>query len=365
MVAAKDLDRYRLEMFALIARLNDGHANLWSSVAARPPHGDCQIPVRLRFIEGKAVVVGYTHAERGPATGLKVGDAIAALDGVPIERLIEPWKPYYSASNDAGRMRAIMSVLTQGASGPVKVSAVRSGTPVELVTERRPIGELDLRTVRTTDLPGPAFRRLSPEVAYLKLSAVKEAEIPEYLRSAEGSKGWIVDIRNYPAEFVVFSLGGHFVSQPKPFVSFTFGDLANPGAFVWSDAPLELPPIAPRYSGKVVVLVDETTLSQAEYTAMAFRVSPNAIVVGSTTVGADGNVSTVVLPGGLKSLISGIGVFTPDRKPTQRVGIVPDIEARPSIAGVREGRDEVLEAAIRQIVGPEVPDAKIREIAKP
>jgi C-terminal processing protease CtpA/Prc len=365
MVAAKDLDRYKLEMFALIARLNDSHANLWASVAARPPRGDCQIPVRLRFVEGKAVVVGYTHAERGPATGLKVGDAIAALDGVPIERLIEAWKPYYSASNDAGRMRVIAGVLTQGASGPVKVSAVRSGTPVELVTERRPIAELDVRSARTNDLPGPAFRRLSPDVAYLKLSAVKEAEIPEYLRSAEGSKGWIVDIRNYPAEFVVFTLGGHFVSEPRPFVTFTFGDLTNPGAFAWSDAPLELPPIAPRYPGKIVVLVDETSLSQAEYTAMAFRAAPNAIVLGSTTAGADGNVSTVLLPGGLKSLISGIGVFTPDKKPTQRVGIVPDIEMRPSIAGVREGRDEVLEAAIRQIVGPDVPETKIREVAKP
>jgi C-terminal processing protease CtpA/Prc len=98
---------------------------------------------------------------------------------------------------------------------------------------------------------------------------------------------------------------------------------------------------------------------------MALRAGPGAIVVGSTTAGADGNVSTVPLPGGLQSWISGIGVFYPDRKPTQRVGIVPDIEARPTIAGIREGRDEVLETAVRQIVGPSVPELKVREIAKP
>lgn len=365
LVAAKDVDRYRLEMLALISRLNDGHANLWSSLAVRPPRGDCQIPVRLRFVDGKAVVVGYTHAERGPATGLKAGDAILALDGVLIDRLIVDWKPYYSASNDAGRMRAIMGALTQGACGMVKVSAMRSGTPVELATERRPNAELDFRAGNDNDIPGPAFRRLSPDVVYLKLSAVKEAEIPDYLQGAAGSKGWIVDIRNYPAEFVVFSLGGHFVSEPTPFVRFTIGDTANPGAFAWSDPPLVLPPIEPRYPGKVVVLVDETSMSQAEYTAMALRAAPNAIVVGSATVGADGNVSTVPLPGGLRSLISGIGVFYPNKKPTQRVGIVPDVEVRPSIAGVREGRDEVLEAAVRQIVGSDLPDTKIREIAKP
>jgi C-terminal processing protease CtpA/Prc len=56
-------------------------------------------------------------------------------------------------------------------------------------------------------------------------------------------------------------------------------------------------------------LIDEVSVSQAEYTSMAFRAAPNATVVGSTTAGADGNVSPIPLPGGLRSMISGIGVF--------------------------------------------------------
>jgi len=364
MVAANDVDQYRLQMLAVISRLNDAHANLWRSLAARPPRGECQIPVRLRFVEGKAVVVGDTNPEPGRATGLKPGDTILELDGVPIDKLIEPWKPYYSASNDAGRMAAIMSSLTRGACGGAKVRVLRAdAAPFELTTERRRAPQGGAGTAN--DLPGPAFRRLSPEVAYLKLSAVKMAEIPEYLKGAEGSKGWVIDIRNYPAEFVVFALGGHFVSATTLFARFTTGDTKNPGAFAWTDPPLAQSPIEPHYPGKVVVLVDETSISQAEYTAMAFRSSPSAIVVGSTTVGADGNVSRVPLPGGLQTLISGIGVFYPDKRPTQRVGIVPDIEVHPTIAGIREGRDEVLEAAVRQIVGPGVPEATIRKIAKP
>jgi len=115
----------------------------------------------------------------------------------------------------------------------------------------------------------------------------------------------------------------------------------------------------------VVILVDETSLSQAEYTAMAFRSAPGAVVVGSTTAGADGNVSPIPLPGGFQTMVSGIGVFYPDKRPTQRVGIVPDIAVTPTIAGIRAGRDEVLEAAIRQIVGPEVPLDQIESMAKP
>jgi len=97
---------------------------------------------------------------------------------------------------------------------------------------------------------------------------------------------------------------------------------------------------------------------------MALRASPDAVVLGSTTAGADGNVSAVPLPGGLTSPISGIGVFYPDKKPTQRIGIVPDTEVRPTIAGIREGRDEVLEAALREILGSAVPEERVGEFAR-
>ena len=114
-----------------------------------------------------------------------------------------------------------------------------------------------------------------------------------------------------------------------------------------------------------MVLVDEVTISQAEYTAMAFHAAPDAVVVGSTTRGTDGNVSTLALPGGIRTVISGLGVFYPDRRPTQRVGIVPDIHSAPTVEGVREGRDEVLEQALFEILGPEADEDEIRTLATP
>ena len=41
---------------------------------------------------------------------------------------------------------------------------------------------------------------------------------------------------------------------------------------------------------------------------------------------------------------------------------MPDIELRPTVAGIREGRDELLEEAIRQILGREVPAAEMRKM---
>ena len=98
-----------------------------------------------------------------------------------------------------------------------------------------------------------------------------------------------------------------------------------------------------------MVLVNENSQSQAEYTAMAFHSVKNSTIVGSTTAGADGNVSTILLPGGLRSMISGIGIYYPNGKETQRVGIVPDIVVKPTINGIKNGKDEVLERAIKVI----------------
>ena len=60
-------------------------------------------------------------------------------------------------------------------------------------------------------------------------------------------------------------------------------------------------------------------------------------------------MSILPLPGGVVSRFSGLGVFYPDGSPTQRIGIVPDVVATPTIDGVREGRDDVLEAALREL----------------
>ena len=189
---------------------------------------------------------------------------------------------------------------------------------------------------------------------------MKEAECTHYIEEAAGTKGLIIDIRNYPSEFVVFALGAHLVEKETEFVRFTEGDLVNPGAFHWTK-PLSLSPERPQYAEKIVILVDESSMSQAEYTSMAFRSAHGAIVIGSTTSGADGNVSPFALPGGLHTMISGIGVFYPDKTATQRIGIKPSIEARPTVAGIRAGRDEVLEEALRQILGRRCPHQKSRK----
>ena len=362
---ARNMEQYQLEMIALIAKITDTHANLlsWTALPPTPPAGACQLPVVTRFVEDRAVVSGYSEPAAGPATGLKIGDVIETLDSVPVQELVDKWVPYYPASNQAARLRNIARNLTRGDCTTVRAGIRRGSSVTTVSAERMPLGKLDQQAGVTHDLAGETFRLLSDDVAYLKLSPVKANEVAGYIARAKNTKGLVIDIRNYPSEFVVFTLGSLLQERATPFVRFTRGDLQNPGAFHWGD-PLMLSPAQPHYSGKVVILVDEGTQSSAEYTAMAFRSSPHALVVGSTTAGADGNVSEIPLPGGQRSMISGIGVFYPDKKPTQRIGIIPDVEVKPTVAGIRAGRDEVLEEALRRILGAQTPESEIQKLYK-
>jgi len=137
--------------------------------------------------------------------------------------------------------------------------------------------------------------------------------------------------------------------EKTPFVKFTSGSIENPGRFSYINSISAGMKNFGYYKGKVVIIVNEISQSSAEFHSMAYKVHPNATVIGSTTAGADGNVSQILLPGGISTMISGIGVYYPDGKETQRIGIVPDIEVKPTIDGVRAGKDEILEKAIEVI----------------
>ena len=361
---AKSTEEYQLELMRVIARAHDTHANLWSSLGVRPPVGDCRLPVEPRFIEGQAVVVASIDAAAAQASRLSIGDVIESIDGTPVETLVDRWTPFYATSNDAARARDIARSMTRGDCGDVKLSIRRGAQQMDITAHRvtPPSRQAVHAIVGAHDHAGPAFRLLSPDVAYLKISSLKKADVDADLEAAKGTKALVIDLRNYPSDFPLFDLGNRLVDKDTPFASFTVGDAANPGAFHWG--PTEsLTPKVPRYAGKVAVLVDEVTQSSAEYHSMAFRAA-GAVIVGSTTAGADGDVSPIPLPGGYNSMISGIGVFYPDKRPTQRIGVVPDIEARPTIAGIRAGRDEVLEAALRSVLGAGVPAAEIERLAR-
>jgi C-terminal processing protease CtpA/Prc len=276
------------------------------------------------------------------------------LAGTAVAELVAQRLPETGASNRAAQLNTIALNLLYCATPEVKVDVVRAGQPLRLVVPAVPVG-----TVPPVQ-PAPAdsmYRFLTPEIGYIDMARITPAKVPAIMQAFAHTKGIIVDQRNYPGSFVATYLPAFFLTQPVVFAQFTRYDPTYPGRFLWEPADT-LQPIAATaykpvgwtpYPGRVVVLVNEVSRSQAEFTAMAFQATPQGTLLGSQTAGADGNSTRITLPGGLNTLLTGIGAYYPGGQETQRVGLKIDVPVRPTIAGLRDGRDELRDRAIELI----------------
>lgn len=339
---------YKLAVLSLIAHVQDTHANIWSQDSVLSAYrGKNYSAILLSFIEDKVVVTGNRIEELGRQTGLKQGDVIESVDGKPIAALLKERLPFTPASNYSTQLRDFTRDLLCSNDTAVTVTYSRDSNLMTATIRCYSPNQVTLPS--RMQRKDTCFRLLTPDIAYLYLGNIKNEYLPKLMPEVLKTKGLIIDLRCYPSEFMVFTLGTYLLAEPTPFVKFARPNLETPGLFTFTN-PLKVGRYnSDYYKGKVVVLVNELTQSQAEYTAMAFRAAPDAKVIGSTTSGADGNVSEIFLPGGIRTLISGIGVYYPDGRETQRIGIIPDIEVKPTIKGIAEGRDEVLEKAIELI----------------
>jgi C-terminal processing protease CtpA/Prc len=109
------------------------------------------------------------------------------------------------------------------------------------------------------------------------------------------------------------------------------------------------PSATPRYKGRVVMLIDERTVSQGEHTAMLLESVTDVIYIGSNSAGTNGDVTNVLLPGNIMAAFSGYAVKRYSGARLHPTGIAPHVEAKPTLSGVRQGRDEVLEAAVHYL----------------
>jgi len=347
--AKTELD-YEFDAVELIGDIQDTHANLWGgNDKMRDWKGQNYAPVRVQFVENQLVITDYYNPEMQSDVGLKIGDVITKINGVSIEKIIQERAKYYPASNEPTRLRDISLDILRSNAQNIEIEYFSTDAQKKTKSLKLyPQDQLDYYYwFRKTD--ETSYKILDNNIGYVTLGSIKNGDAEKIREAFKNTNGIIIDIRNYPSAFVPFTLGSYFISSDTPFVKFTSGNVNNPGEFTFGN-DLKLRKLGDTYKGKVIVLVNELTQSSAEYHSMAFRAGNNTTIVGSTTAGADGNVSVIMLPGGLRTMISGIGVNYPNGQETQRVGIIPDIVSKPTIEGVRNGEDEVLDKAIELIL---------------
>lgn len=343
---AKDKLQYKKAVLELIARIHDSHAGMSSRDSImRSYFGALQVPVYITFMDNKAVVTG--HIGPPAVTGLKPGDIIEKINDRSVADLVKERMPTASGSNPTAQLRYIANFLLRTNEKEVTLIYLRNGQQGSEKVRTVSV-EAVLKIMEETK-KDTCFKWLQPDIAYLFPGNLTNEMATQIMPQVEHAKGLIVDLRCYPREFVVYTLCNYLYPKRKAFAKFTYCSMITPGCFSFFPEAMAGQKNANAFKGKLIILVNEETISQAEFTTMALRAVPGAVVIGSTTLAADGDVSTVLLPGGIHSWISGIGVYHANGEETQGVGIVPDIQLRPGVKDIQEGRDVLLEKAVEVI----------------
>ena len=345
-INASDAAAYHLAVCELTASINDTHA-VTSSPTLSAYWGQSILPFQVRFIESQTVVTRVFDRFIGGAD-VRPGDVVTTVNDVSTADLRERLRKYMTASNEGSLQRNLNTyVLRARASGAFAIRIMRGG-----VTRQVTVTGISLSAwsseAAALDAAQPKWRMLPGNVGYVNMGLLQTADVTAMMNELRNTRAIVFDVRNYP-NGTMYLIAERLNPARREFVKFTEPRYDRPGVFNWTDA-YSAGPTAPTnnyYRGRVIMLGDDRTQSHAEFTMMALRTAPDVVVLGSPTSGADGNVSRITLPGGLTTYFSGIGVFYPDGAPTQRVGIVPDIFVEPTIRGIANGVDEVLERALQ------------------
>jgi hypothetical protein len=343
LLSAKNAREYHLAVAAMVAQVGDSHATAGSQVLT-DVWGTALPPVSLRPVEGRAVVVGVD--EEAQRSGVSVGDVIDSVDGQPAADRLSYLSRYISASSKGALERDAVSRLPRGPDGSVAhiVISKADGSRRDVRLERRP------RSTSLWQAPadGQSVKLLSDGVGYIDLGRLLPHEVAGAFATVAHTKGLIFDMRGYPndtrhlvAERLVSSSGdlrGGTIAFPVAL---------EPGTATETrlDVATTVRGSEATYRGKTVMLIDDRAQSQSEATAVLLKAAAGTVMIGTPTTGALGEGSNFTVPGGIVIGLTGTSVAVNGRY-VQRVGVQPDIVVAPTIAGIRAGRDEVLDRAV-------------------
>jgi hypothetical protein len=323
----------------LVAALHDGHGSAPYWV---PPSG--ALPLAWDWVEGRLVITNM-----GPGTeGIARGDVVTAIDGVPAGEALAARMALFSGSAQWTRVRGLADLLTGSPNQAVALTVTGgdgSSHAVRLAyRETRP-------DARIAELRPEPIAELAPNILYVDLDRVTEDQYRARLADIAHAHGLIFDLRGYPRmppEFLT-----HLSDRPVRSAIFAAPTYRRPdrqGA-AYGDGSWNMPPQAPRFTSNFVFVTNGGAISYAESVLGVIANNHLGDIVGEPSAGANGNNTLFSLPGGYAVTWTGMRVINRDGSQHHLIGVRPTIPVHRTLAGVRAGRDELLERALAVVRG--------------
>ena len=326
-------EQFHATLERMFARLNDGH------VMVNGPGDEYPFiaPLSWAWVENQLVITAADSS-----TGLHTGDVVRTIEGVDVAQRYRELEPRLAGATEgrrrvislgrmAGGEREQMDLEVEGADGvrrKVTVASTRRYLPFGVT---RP----------------PAFTELEPGVWYVDVQRIDDAIFEAKVDTLARARGIIFDVRGYPGNLGHEPLA-HLTNKTMKSARWGIPHVRQPDhvAMQFEYTDWTISPLSPRFKAKVAFLTDARAISYAEtWMGIVERYKLGAIV-GEPTAGTNGNIATLTLPDRSSISFTGMKVLKHDGSRHQGIGIRPTVSVSPTIAGVRAGRDEQLDAAL-------------------
>ncbi|WP_095953803.1 S41 family peptidase [Flavobacterium sp. ACN6] len=338
---AKNEGDFYIALKKLTSKLNDSHVEspIYGTKASN------YFPATGKIIDDKLVITEILGDSLAVADNIKIGAVITKVNGKTIKEFAAENRDLICASNEAKYLDKLVSLILSSNSETVTVEFLKDGK-----YETKSMIWSDYHDSHRNEFkkgaikPKEKFKLLNDNIGYVDMGAIKPRNIPDMIEALKSTKAIVFDMRNYPNQ--TYNLISDFLNaHNEKFAIYTYPYPNYPGKYIWKEGTSSGIENKDNYKGKVIVLLNEDSMSQAEWTAMCFQTAGNTTIVGSQTAGTDGNAIDIDFKK-FHTRYTGMGVYYPDGRETQRIGIIPDIEIKPTIKGIQEGKDEVLERAL-------------------
>ena len=344
---------FHIMFLKLKTRINDTHGNYSKSdYLINYFWGGLYLP-RIHFTRIDTICV-VTKVDNIP--GVSPGDILTHLKGIPIREIEDSLALYIPASTPAALYRDMYyQMMFGGSNTPITLTMLDSINNTYSVDATRSLSKYSWFTWSSDPGLTSAYFITTCGYGYVNMGMLMPAQVTSMYNALKEAPTIIFDLR-YGAKVDLVDIAQ--LLFPGPITSAVWYDpaLMNPDSanhyylpgwyYQWNDYPnWGMWSNPDPYSGNLYILVNEQTQSYTEYDCQYFSYHPNSRVFGTQTAGADGGYSDLYLPGSLYTCFTSYGWYYADGYQQQRNGVKIDTIVSPTVAGIRQERDEILEAA--------------------
>jgi len=364
MLAGNDQLSYQLTLMSLTARLQDAQMAFSNEYWVRDNRfGGYVAPLRLAGVGEQLVVVEQMFVEHRDYATVLAGDVILGVNGVDITVIVEEYLRYAPSPRDEDALAYLAvwhMILRQHNQNPMELQILRRNeemtVEIEVVARTQVVrNEIYQRPFRSAELSSRTHVIRANNIGEIRPSAFRErGTMPQVMENLADTYGIIIDLR-HPPYWVAMELAEFLLAEPLLYARVTEPSLAEPGTFL---------DVMSQYAGymgftnnhfvyenPVVVLMDIRTFGDAETGVMVLRNAPNVTVIGANSMGGNGDIARLPMPGGFGLYHTSRGVLTPAGGQTHFVGLEPDVRVELTVSGIRNRRDEIMDAAVEYLLG--------------